>query len=83
MGRKTEKRFIETLKSEEMEKIIVEAEQLLEVGLIESTGTKIQEIFRQTAETCLKKPNTKINFASNKNKKIKNKKSKNGMILNA
>ena len=79
---KQKKRFIETLKSEEMKKIIVEtdqlleAEQLLEVGLIESTGTKFQEICRQTAETCLKKSNTKIYYASNKNKKIKNKKNK-------
>ena len=68
MGGKTEITIYETVKSEEMEKIIVEVEQLLEAGLIESTGTKIQEIFRQTAETCLKKPNTKINYASNKNK---------------
>ena len=41
--------------------------------LIESTGIKIQEIFRQTAETCLKKTNTKIKYASNKKINNKNK----------
>ena len=35
--------------SEKGEKIITETEQLLETRLIESTGMKIQEIFRQTA----------------------------------
>ena len=30
-------------------------ELLIEVGLIQSTGIKIQEIFQQTANTCLVK----------------------------
>ena len=37
----------------ETEKLISETEKLIDTGLIGSTGIKIQEIFRQTATTCL------------------------------
>ena len=52
-------KFKEILNSEKIETIISEAEQLLEAGLIESTGNKIQEIFIESADTCLKRINTK------------------------
>ena len=73
--------FKQTLReNKDIEKIIIEAEQRLEAGLIESTGTKIQEIFMKTADICLLKKENKIN--ENKEKYKKKKKSKNGMILN-
>ena len=68
--------FKETLYSEKIEKIVTETEQLLEAGLIESTGIKIQEIFRQTADNCLVKSNSKENTITSKNNKYKKKKKK-------
>ena len=68
--------FKETLCSEKIEKIVTETEQLLEAGLIESTGIKIQEIFRQTADNCLVKSNSKENTINSKNNKYKKKKKK-------
>ena len=68
--------FKETLYSEKIEKLITETEQLIDAGLIESTGIKIQEIFRQTADTCLVKTNSKGNPINNKNNNSKKKKKK-------
>ena len=59
--------FKETLNSKKLESIIVEAEQRLRAGLIESTGIKIQDIFQVTADSCLK-TNNNINQRSTKNK---------------
>ena len=66
----------ETLYSEKIEKIIFETEQLLEARLIESTEIKIQEIFRQTAYSCLVITNSKENKINSKNNKYKKEREK-------
>ena len=68
--------FKDTLNSEIIEKLISETEQLIDSGLIESTGIKIQEILRQTTNTCLVKINTSGNTINNKNNNYKKKKNK-------
>ena len=64
----TEK-YKRVLDSEEIRRLIFQAEQSLEAGLIESTGSKIQNIFIQAAEMCLNRTNPKLKGV-NKNKNM-------------
>ena len=67
-------KYKKVLDSDEIKMLISQAEQTLEAGLIESTGSKIQDIFIQAADICLNVSNPKIKEVVNKNNNIKKKK---------
>ena len=48
--------------------LISQAEQTIEAELMESAGSKIQDIFIQAADICLNRSNPKIKGGGNKNK---------------
>ena len=72
MGRKLRRQIEKILDSEQIIRLISQAEQMLEAGLIESTRSKIEDIFIQAADICLNRSNPKIKGEGNK-KKITNK----------
>ena len=74
---RSKERFINAINSDEITKLINEAEQLLEAGLIESSGNKIQEFFIKTADISSEK---KCSIELNNNKKKKKSKSKKKMV---
>ena len=50
--------YSQALKSEEINALVNETEQLLHARLIESSGRNIQKIFQQAAHTCLENKQT-------------------------
>ena len=67
-------KFLNSINSDEILKILEEIEQLLEAGLIESSGNKIQELFIKIAHISLEPSCQKEINIKNKNIKSKSKK---------